>query len=110
MADILDTGGSFIPELEIQEPELTKEEQEELNREQEEIRQTNILRQSPAWQLAKTRMLERLEKMKYEIVESCDNGGSLESIGQNFKIYRIAEQKIKQLIEEIEVEEGGENE
>lgn len=105
MEDILNSGGRFIPENEIQSLGLTKEEKEELEREKEEIRQLNILSRSPAWQKAKTQLLEGVEKMKYEIGESCDNNASLESIGQNFKIYRIAEQKIKQLVEEVEVEE-----
>nr|DAX29324.1 MAG TPA: hypothetical protein [Caudoviricetes sp.] len=108
--DILNSGGSFTPEMEVETPTISKSEREQIEREQQEIRDLKIFRKSEAWQNAKKRLFEKLEKMKFEITETCDNNGSLENIGQNFKIYRICEQKVKELINEIEVEDERENE
>lgn len=100
--DIIDSGGDFIPEFEVEAPTLSKEEQEEIEREKEDIRQLKILKRSPAWKKVKERFLEEIESMKFNITNTCDDSGSLEKIGQEFRIYRICEQKLTALIEEVE--------
>ena len=47
--DILNTGGAFLPELEVARPEVSEEEKEALLAAEEEIRQLRILAKSPAW-------------------------------------------------------------
>ena len=114
MNDILNTGGDFIPELEVQIPSISKEEEEELKREMEEIKQMRVLSKSPAWKRVRDKLLNDIERMKYKISQDCDNNASLESIGQQFRIYQLCEQKIRSMIEEVEeydvqIDDGGED-
>lgn len=103
MDDILNSGGTFMPnDLEVEAPKLTKEEEAEIEAEKSEARDMRILANSTAWQKVKADFKEEIKQLKFEVTQAVENQGSLEEIGQRFKIYSICEARLLSLIERVE--------
>ena len=102
MDDILNSGGAFTPEMEVDPPEMTANEKAEIKAEKAEARSMRVLANSTAWQKVKDEFKKEFENLRFEVTRTVENQDSLEEIGQRFKIYSICEAKLLSLIERVE--------
>ena len=108
--DALSAGGVFMPEMEIQAPEMTEEEIQAQKEFEREVKELRILANSPAWQRIKEAFLKEINEMKHNMAQTVANQGSLDKIGEEFKIGYLCEQKLKSLIDRVEQSREVENE
>ena len=102
MDDILNSGGAFTPEMEVDLPEITADEKAEIEAEKAEARSMRVLANSTAWQKVKDEFKKEIENLKFEVAQAVEKQGSLEEIGQRFKIYSICESRLLSLIDRVE--------
>ncbi len=102
MDDILNSGGAFTPEMEVDLPEITADEKAEIEAEKAEARSMRVLANSTAWQKVKDEFKKEIKNLKFEVTQAVEKQGSLEEIGQRFKIYSICEARLLSLIDRVE--------
>ena len=100
--DVLASGGAFIPENEVYKDEMSEEEKKMLETAQRESIELRVLANSPAWNRVKEKFIEKITNLKYDVVKMNENQGSLNEIGQQFKIYEICEKELLSLINEVD--------